>query len=38
MEHMSVGKFSDTEKCLIFSDTHSNVYNEIILSGINDDH
>lgn len=26
-------KFSDTEKCLIFGNIYSNLYNEIILSG-----
>lgn len=30
---MSVEKFTDAEKCLIYGDTYSNVYNEIIVSG-----
>lgn len=34
-DNMSVEKFTDTEKCLIYGDTYSNVYNEIIVSGIN---
>lgn len=36
MKHnMSVEKFTDAEKCLIYGDTNSNFYNEIIVSGIN---
>lgn len=34
MKNMSIEKFSDTEKCLIYGDTCSNVFNEIIVSGI----
>jgi len=35
VNNMSVEKFTDTEKCLIYGDTYSNLYNEIIVSGIN---
>ncbi|XP_050066689.1 tetratricopeptide repeat protein 27 [Aphis gossypii] len=31
-DNMSVEKFTDTEKCLIYGDTYSNLYNEIIVS------
>lgn len=35
IKQTSIGKFSDAEKCLIFGDTHSNMFKEIIISGIN---
>lgn len=31
-DNMSAKKFTDTEKCLIYGDTYSNIYNEIIVS------